>query len=141
MMKFGIGQPVRRVEDTRFLTGRGRYVDDINLPQQAYGALVMSPHAHARITRVDTSRAAAAPGVMCVLTGADAVRDHIGTMPPHMMPEDMGGPKGYRTQRQVLCADKVRFVGIASPSSWRKRRSRHATPRSGSRWTMKCCRR
>ena len=48
MNKFGIGQPVRRVEDTRFLTGRGRYVDDINLPLQAYGVVLLSPHAHAR---------------------------------------------------------------------------------------------
>ena len=47
--KFGIGQPVRRVEDQRFLTGTGRYVDDINLPHQARAALVLSPHAHAAI--------------------------------------------------------------------------------------------
>jgi carbon-monoxide dehydrogenase large subunit len=52
MTKFGIGQPVRRVEDQRILTGRGRYVDDINLAHQAYGALVLSPHAHARIVGV-----------------------------------------------------------------------------------------
>ncbi len=47
--KFGIGQPVRRVEDQRFITGRGSYVDDIVLPRQSYGVVVMSPHAHARI--------------------------------------------------------------------------------------------
>ena len=47
--KFGIGQPVRRVEDQRFITGRGNYVDDIALPRQCYGVVVMSPHAHARI--------------------------------------------------------------------------------------------
>ncbi|OGA29195.1 MAG: carbon monoxide dehydrogenase [Betaproteobacteria bacterium RIFCSPLOWO2_02_FULL_65_24] len=111
MNKFGIGQPVRRVEDTRFLTGRGRYVDDINLPLQAYGVVLLSPHAHARIRGIDTSRAAAAPGVLCVLAGADAARDKIGGLPPEFMPEDMGGPKGYRTQRPVLCADRVRFVG------------------------------
>jgi len=62
--KFGIGQPVRRVEDQRFLTGRGRYVDDIDLPQQAFAVLVMSPHGHARIKRIDTAAAKKADGVL-----------------------------------------------------------------------------
>ena len=57
MNKFGIGQPVRRVEDQRFVTGRGRYVDDIALPRHAHGVVVLSPHPHARIRRVDVSRA------------------------------------------------------------------------------------
>ena len=111
MNTFGIGQPVRRVEDRRFLTGRARYVDDVELPRQAYGALVLSPHAHARLRRVDVSRALAAPGVLCALTGADAARDKVGGLPPNAMPEDMGGPKGYRTLRPVLVADTVRHVG------------------------------
>jgi len=50
--KFGIGQPVRRVEDQRFLTGRGRYVDDIALPRQTYGVVVTSPHGHASIKKI-----------------------------------------------------------------------------------------
>ena len=62
--KFGIGQAVRRVEDQRFLTGAGRYVDDISLPGMCYGVTVLSPHAHARIKRVDTAKAKAAPGVL-----------------------------------------------------------------------------
>jgi carbon-monoxide dehydrogenase large subunit len=111
MNTFGIGQPVRRVEDRRFLTGRARFVDDVELPRQTYGALVLSPHAHARLRGVDISRAMAAPGVICVLTGADALRDKLGGIPPNAMPEDMGGPKGYRTFRPVLVADKVRHVG------------------------------
>src|SRR5437763_16798011 len=110
MNKFGIGQPVRRVEDPRFITGRGRYVDDIELARPCYGVLVMSPHAHARIGSIDTAKAAAAPGVVCVLTGADAVADGLGSLSP-AMPEDMGGPKGFRTLRPVLAADKVRAVG------------------------------
>ena len=56
MTKFGIGQPVPRLEDPRFITGRGHFVDDINLPRQLYGVVVMSPHAHARIKSIDTSR-------------------------------------------------------------------------------------
>jgi len=111
MNSFGIGQPVRRVEDRRFLTGRARYVDDIDLPRQVHGALVLSPHAHARVRGVDVTRALAAPGVLCVLTGADAVRDQLGGLPPYAMPEDMGGPKGYRTLRPLLVADTVRHVG------------------------------
>ena len=110
MNKFGIGQPVRRLEDPRFITGRGRFVDDIELPRQCHGALIMSPHAHARIRRVDTAKAKAAPGVTAVLTGADAVADKIGSLVP-VMPEDMGGPKGVRTRRPVLVGDRVRAVG------------------------------
>ncbi len=122
MNKFGIGQPVKRVEDQRFLTGRGRFVDDIDLPRQAYGTLVMSPHAHARIKRVNISRAKAADGVICVLTGADAVAEKLGGFMPLFMPgdraggaagspEDVGGPKDYRTTMPVLVSDRVRRVG------------------------------
>jgi carbon-monoxide dehydrogenase large subunit len=108
--KFGIGQPVRRVEDRRFITGRGSFVDDLVLPRQCHGAVVMSPHAHARINGIDASKARAADGVLCVLTGADAEPDGIGLlMSP--MPEDVGGPKGYRARRPLLATDKVRAVG------------------------------
>ena len=110
MKKFGIGQPVSRLEDPRFITGRGRYVDDINLPQQCYGVVVMSPHAHARIKGIDTAKAKAAPGVVTVLTGADVEVDKLGSFSP-IMPEDMGGPKGYRTLRSILAVGKVRSVG------------------------------
>jgi aerobic carbon-monoxide dehydrogenase large subunit len=111
MTKFGIGQAVRRVEDQRFVTGRGRYVDDINLAGQCYGVAVLSPHAHARFKRVDTSKAEAAPGVLLVLTGADAKAEHLGAVTAHLMPEDLGAPKGFRTFQSVLAIDKVRFVG------------------------------
>jgi carbon-monoxide dehydrogenase large subunit len=111
MAKFGIGQAVRRVEDQRFLLGQGRYVDDISLPGQCHAVTVLSPHAHARITRIDVSKAKAAPGVLCVLTGADAAADKLGSFTAHLMPEDFGAPKGHRTFQPVLNADKVRFVG------------------------------
>jgi aerobic carbon-monoxide dehydrogenase large subunit len=111
MAKFGIGQAVRRVEDQRFLLGRGRYVDDISLPGQSYGVTVLSPHAHARITRIDVSKAKAAPGVLCVLTGVDALADKLGSFTSHLMPEDVGAPKGHRTFQPVLNSEKVRFVG------------------------------
>ena len=111
MAKFGIGQAVRRVEDQRFLLGQGRYVDDISLPGQCYGVTVLSPHAHARIKRIDVAKARAAPGVLCVLTGADAVAEKLGSFTAHLMPEDFGAPKGHRTFQPVLNAEKVRFVG------------------------------
>ena len=71
MAKFGIGQPVRRVEDPRLVTGGGRYTDDIDLPGQAYGYVLRSPHAHARIRGIDLSAAKATPGVLAVYTAAD----------------------------------------------------------------------
>ena len=111
MAKFGIGQPVRRVEDQRFLTGQGRYVDDIVLPGMAHGCNVLSPHAHAKIKKIDVSKAKAAPGVLLVLTGADAVADKIGALTSHLMPEDFGAPKGHRTFQPLLVADRVRHVG------------------------------
>src|SRR6478735_4152009 len=111
MAKFGIGQAVRRVEDARFLTGAGRYVDDIVLPGMAHGAVLHSPHAHARVKKVDVSKAKAAPGVLLVLTGADAVADKLGTLTSHLMPEDFGAPKGHRTFQPLLVSDRVRHVG------------------------------
>ena len=111
MAKFGIGQAVRRVEDARFLTGAGRYVDDIMLPGMCHGVVLLSPHAHARIKKIDVSKAKAAPGVLLVLTGADVATDKLGAFTAAMMPEDIGAPKGHRIHQQLLQADKVRFVG------------------------------
>jgi carbon-monoxide dehydrogenase large subunit len=107
----GIGQPVRRVEDQRFLTGRARYVDDIQLPRMLHGAVVMSPHAHALIRSIDVEPALAVPGVHLVLTGEDLRKEQLGGIPPLFMPEDMGGPKGYRTFRPLLEPAKARYVG------------------------------
>jgi aerobic carbon-monoxide dehydrogenase large subunit len=111
MAKFGIGQAVRRVEDRRFLTGNGRYVDDISLPGLCHGVTALSPHAYARIKRIDTAKAKAAPGVLAVLTGADALAEQLGSFTAHLMPEDFGAPKGHRTFQPVLVQEKVRFVG------------------------------
>ena len=108
--KFGIGQPVRRIEDQRFITGRGRYVDDISLPRMAYGVQVLSPHGHARIKNIDVAQAEKAVGVLCVLTARDAEADRLGMLVP-AMPEDFGAPKGYRASRPLLAGDKVRCIG------------------------------
>src|SRR5262245_40022526 len=111
MTRYGIGQPVRRVEDQRFLTGRARYVDDIQLPRMLHGAVVMSPHAHARIRKISIEEALKIPGVHLVLTGDDAKKEGLGGISPLFMPEDMGGPKGYRTFRPLLEPAKARYVG------------------------------
>ena len=110
-MRFGIGQPVTRKEDPRFLTGRGRYVADIDLARQAHAVFVYSTHAHARIGAIDKIAAEQMPGVNAVLTGEDWAADGLGTLDPEVMAEDMGGPKGYRTQRPPLAIGRVRHVG------------------------------
>jgi carbon-monoxide dehydrogenase large subunit len=110
MAGFGIGQPMRRVEDKRFLTGTGTYVEDISLAHQAYGVPVLSPHPHAIIKGIDKSAAEAAPGVLLVLTGADMAGDNIGPF-FGLMPEDLGLPKGFRAPRWVLTPDRARHVG------------------------------
>ena len=68
-----IGQPVRRREDLRLVTGKGNYTDDVSLPGQAYAAMVRSPHAHARIRGIDSTAAMEVPGVLAVLTGRDLI--------------------------------------------------------------------
>jgi hypothetical protein len=81
MKQFGIGQPVRRVEDRRFITGRGAYLDDLCQPRQAWAYLLRSPHAHAGIRGIDTTAALSAPSVLAVYTGENLARDGIGTIP------------------------------------------------------------
>jgi carbon-monoxide dehydrogenase large subunit len=110
-MRFGIGQPVTRKEDPRFLTGRGRYVADLDLARQGHAVFIFSAHAHARIRAIDKSAAEQIPGVFAVLTGEDWAADGLGTLDPEVMAEDMGGPKGYRTKRPPLVRDRVRYVG------------------------------
>ena len=66
-----IGKSIPRVEDAKLLTGKGRYIDDLAVPHMAHAAVLRSPHAHARIVSIDTSRARALPGVVCVVTGRD----------------------------------------------------------------------
>src|SRR5215470_15230852 len=110
-MRFGIGQPVTRKEDVRFLTGRGRYVADIDFVRQAHAVLVFSPHAHARIRTIDKAAAERMPGVFAVLTGEDWVANGLGTLDPEAMAEDMGGPPGFRTKHPPLAQGRVRYVG------------------------------
>ena len=111
MSSVKFGQALPRVEDRKLLTGRGRYVDDINLPLQAHGVVVYSNHARARIKSIDTSRSLRSPGMLGVLTGNDIANRGLGGLPPLFMPEDTGGPKAYRTIRPLLAQSEVRHVG------------------------------
>ncbi len=111
MSDTGIGAAVRRKEDARFLTGRGRYVDDINRPGQLHMAIVRSPLAHARISAIDTSAAAGAPGVHAVLTGADFAADGIGGLPCGWGITSKDGSPAVEPPWPSLVADRVRHVG------------------------------
>src|SRR5712675_87677 len=76
----GIGASVVRKEDRRFVTGKGRYVDDIKLQGMTYAHFVRSPHAHAKVKSIDSSEAMKMPGVIAVLTGSELVADKIGNL-------------------------------------------------------------
>ncbi|MGH7089599.1 MAG: xanthine dehydrogenase family protein molybdopterin-binding subunit, partial [Stellaceae bacterium] len=111
IIKFGIGQPVRRFEDQRLLTGKGRFQDDVNLPHQAWAVFVRSPHAHARIRALDTAAAKAAPGVLAVYTGRDYAGDGL-AMPKASMPRKKAdGSPAFAPQRPAIVIDRVRYVG------------------------------
>src|SRR5712672_2122249 len=113
MKQFGIGQPIRRVEDRRFLTGFGRYLDDVAQPHQTHAVLLRSPHANARIRALDISAAAALPGVLAVLTGEDLARDGIGTIPCMSGLVNRDQSAMAMPPRPALAQDRVRHVGDA----------------------------
>ncbi len=109
----GIGAPVLRREDRRFLTGRGQYVSDIVLEGELHCAFVRSPHAHARFGAIDKSAALAAPGVVAVFTGADMAADQVGTMVPLWQIPGVDGKVMNEPPRWALSRGTVRHVGEA----------------------------
>jgi aerobic carbon-monoxide dehydrogenase large subunit len=111
MAHTGIGAKVVRREDQRFLTGQGRFTDDITLPGTAWLCVVRSPHAHARIASVDVAGARGADGVLAVLTGADVIKEGLGGLPCHAFPQAAPGSHHYRPLQTILATDKVRHVG------------------------------
>lgn len=111
MTKFGQSQPVRRVEDQRFITGQGRYADDISLENQAHGVFLRSPHAHARILRIDTTAAKDAPGVLAVYTVADLKAAGIGDLPCTIPLKNRDGSDRADPARPALANGMVRHVG------------------------------
>ena len=111
MGEFAIGQPVPRFEDPRLVKGGGRYVADMVFPGMAFGYVLRSPHAHARIRSIDTSKAKAAPGVLAVLTGADYKAAGFGDLPVPGGLKRRDGAPGYRPRYPALVEDKVRMIG------------------------------
>ena len=112
MGEFGIGQPVRRKEDARLLTGKGRYTDDINVPGQVYACFLRSPQAHAKILSIDTAEALAAPGVVAVYTAQDLAADKIGVIPTALdLKNKRTGEEAFKPPRHALVGDTVRCVG------------------------------
>ena len=97
----GVGHSVKRVEDARFIQGRGTYVDDITLPNMLHMAILRSPFAHARIKSIDASRAQALDGVVAVVTGEVLEAHKLAWMPT------LSGDT-----QAVLATDKVRFQGL-----------------------------
>ena len=106
-----IGQSVKRVEDRRFVTGYGRYTDDISLPRMTYATLVRSPHAHALIKDVDVSAAQSAPGVVATFVGKDLEAAGVGGLPCGWQVDFKNGEQMKEPPHPVLAVDKVRHVG------------------------------
>src|SRR2546428_11627668 len=117
----GLGKPVPRKEDARLVTGKSCYSDDFKLPGQAYACMVRSPHAHARIRRIDSASAMKVPGVIAVLTGEDAAADGLRPIPhrpvptnPHEVPlRSRDGSEFFIAPHSPLPTDRARFVGEA----------------------------
>jgi len=111
-MRFGIGQPFTRKEDPRFLTGRGRYIADIDLARQTHAVFIFSPHAQARIRAIDKTVAEQMPGVHAVLTGEDWAADGLGTLDPEVMAEDTGRFRGRVNLRSPARRVSLAFIRI-----------------------------
>jgi carbon-monoxide dehydrogenase large subunit len=111
MSATGIGAPVRRKEDQRFITGKGQYTDDVNRPGQAHACFLRSPHAHATIRRIDKAAAEKMPGVLAILTGADLAADNVGGLICGWMIHSKDGTPMKAGAHPALAQGKVRYVG------------------------------
>lgn len=111
MGQFGIGQPVRRKEDVRLLTGRGCFTDDIHFAGELHAYFWRSPHAHARIEGISVDSALASPGVRYVFTSRDLIADSVGFLSAEAKFESLAGQPMHKSKRPILAADRVRHVG------------------------------
>ncbi len=107
----GIGARVKRKEDLRFITGKGNYTDDINLPRQTYAYFLRSPHAHATIKSINTAKAKKMPGVVGIFTGAEVAEDKIGGLICGWMIHSKDGSPMKAGPHPILAVGKVRYVG------------------------------
>src|ERR1700730_5818600 len=124
----GIGASVVRKEDRRFITGQGRYVDDIKLQGMTHAHFVRSPHAHAKVKSIDSSAAMKMPGVVGVLTGKQIVDDKIGNLICGWAITPKGGTPRKTIAWRALAPQSVRFVGqpVAVVIAETKNRARDA---------------
>src|SRR5215471_3129219 len=117
-----IGRPLPRLEDARLVSGGGRYTDDIHMPDETFAAFVRSPHAHARVVRIDVVAASKVEGVLAVLTGADYAADGHGPIPHGAQPTDAvdprqpafryaGGQRPFEQPQPPFALDRVRYIG------------------------------
>jgi len=111
MSETGIGQRVKRREDIRFITGAGRYTDDINLPGQLYAVFLRSPYARAKIVSVDAAAALATAGVAAVFTGKDLAADKVGDLPCGWLVKSKDGTDMLVAPRPPIAIERVNFVG------------------------------
>jgi len=111
MAKFGMGQPVKRLEDQKFITGTGRYTDDIPLSKASHGFVLRSPHAHAKIVSISTADALQTPGVLLILTAKDIKEAGYGTLPCMIDLKNRDGSAMAKPERPILADGFVRHVG------------------------------
>ena len=116
MGQFGVGQSVLRKEDNRHLTGRAQFQDDVNLDGQAHAAIFRSPHAHAKIGAVETTKAEASPGVLAVYTGADVAAAGLTPLPCLVLPRTgalkrRDGTDAFCPPHPIISEMRVRHVG------------------------------
>jgi carbon-monoxide dehydrogenase large subunit len=112
-LRFGAGKPIKRLEDQRLLTGKGAFIDDKPEDGALWLYLLRSPHAHAKIRAIDSAEAAKMPGVVAIYTGADLVRDNIGTLPTLDIFKRPDGSAMTVPPRRLLAHEVVRFAGEA----------------------------
>ena len=110
-MRFGAGQPIKRLEDQRLLTGKGQFIDDKPEDGALWLYVLRSPHAHAKITSIDTKAAATMHGVEAVYTGGDLIADNIGTLPTLAVFQRPDGKPMTVPPRRLLAHEIVRFAG------------------------------
>ena len=116
-----IGQPIKRKEDQRLLTGAGRFTDDFTMPNQSFASMVRSPYPHALINGIDANKALSMPGVLAVITSADVQKAHLGPIPHNPVPSTnydlkLRAPDGMHPTvdaHYLLPEDRVRYVGEA----------------------------
>jgi len=110
-MKFAVGQPVRRVEDTRLITGKGKFTDDLKLPNTAHGIFVRSPYAHANISSINFEEALKMPGVVDIYTGERLKSEGLKHMSVIDFLQNKDGSPMNASKRPILATGKVRHVG------------------------------